>query len=80
VQWVVTALMQPFCLFVIMKCTDDRHIILNPFDFEESSVFDVLICKFLVLLLRSGRILIYYDISQKLLATIQEIVYLGKVV
>jgi hypothetical protein len=63
-----------------MKCSDGRQIILKPFDFEESSVFDFLICKFLVLLLRSGRILIYYNISQKLLVTIQEIVYLGKVV
>jgi hypothetical protein len=64
----------------MMRSTVGPQIILNPFDFEESSVFRFLICKFLVLSLRSERILIYYNISQKLQVTILEIGILGKVV
>jgi hypothetical protein len=63
----------PFCLHGIMKYSLGLQIILNPFDFKESSVFDFLICKFLVLLLlRLQRILFYYNISHRLRVTIQK--------
>jgi len=64
----------------MMRSAVGLQIILNPFDFEESSVFDFLICKFLVLSLSSERILIYYNISQNLQGTIQEIGILSRVV
>jgi hypothetical protein len=69
-----------FCLLDIMKYSLALQIFLNPFDFKESSAFDFLICKFLVLLLlRLQRILFYYNISQKLRVTIQKTGYLCKV-
>ena len=61
-----------FCLFIIRKCSLGLQIILTSFDFEESSVFYFLICKFLVLTLRFERILFYYNLSHRLPATIHK--------